>query len=123
MSDLKKVLLAANIKRAVIVDDAYDEVPQATDLALDAENWTQFFDDLNDEDKKGIEGLYPAYNAKRADELSIDDGFIAALWNGKEELRHEVIAPLFQRYTISKRDDLVYLARISHQVICKVSGG
>src|ERR1017187_1038 len=127
MSDLKQLLLTANIKQAVIVDDAYDQVPLATDMSLDRENWAQFFDDLNDADKNQLRGLFPRYDQLRADELQNQNDFIAVLWNERARLRGEVITPLFARYDRDKIQDLAYLETLKgrlreYGIHCETAG-
>ncbi len=113
MNDLETVLQGANVRRAVVVDDGYDEVPVAKDLAGDAARWRQFFEDLIPTDEIQINSFFPRYDDLRADELQSDDEFIALLWNHRTELRQEVIGPLFERYSTDKEDDLRYLKTIT----------
>lgn len=113
MSDLETVLQGANVRRAVVIDDGYDEVPVAKDLAEDAAEWSQFFEDLIPADENQIRSFFPRYDDLRADELPSEDEFIALLWNHRAELRQEVIGPLFERYTTDKEQDLRYLKTIT----------
>jgi hypothetical protein len=124
---LRDILQRAGIRRALVVDDAYDQVPLATDLVLDGEAWTQFFEDLNEEDKARIETIFPAYRQTRGDELRSNDDFISRIWRDRATLRPELIAPLFSRYEADKNQDLSYLATLTNALTefgleCNTSG-
>lgn len=82
MTDVAALLVQSKVSRALIIDDAYDEVPLAMDLAMDAEEWTHFFEDLRDDDTTVLRELYPGYDDVRGDELQGDDKFVVALWQG-----------------------------------------
>lgn len=43
---LAALLAEKGVRRALIVDDAYDPLPRAADLAEEGPQWTFFFDDL-----------------------------------------------------------------------------
>jgi hypothetical protein len=58
---LRDVLQTAGIRRALVVDDAYDQAPLAADVAIDSEAWAEFFEDLDDADKTHIETIFPGY--------------------------------------------------------------
>jgi hypothetical protein len=109
MSDVVALLARANISRALIVDDAYDAVPLAMDLAMDAEEWTHFFEDLLEDDKNVLREIYPRYDELRGDELQTDDGFVAALWHGSGRMRPELLDPLLARYRLASETDLAHL--------------
>ena len=109
MSDLPALIKRAAVKHAVVVDDAFDEVPIASDLIIDHESWTQFFDDLTEVDRKLIIDLFPKFETLRADELPSVDEFIAILWATREKLAPQTIGPLFDRYILDKKADLAYL--------------
>src|SRR5713101_2526822 len=109
MSDLRNLLRTAGIMRALVVDDAYDEVPRAADLSIDTESWTQFFEDITNEDKGRIRCLFPTYDSMRADQLRASDEFVSAVWNGRTAMRTEIVRPLFERYERDKAEDLRYL--------------
>jgi hypothetical protein len=113
MSELTSLLYAADVRRAVIIDDAYEETPIANDLSLDEENWGQFFEDLSENDIKLLRELFPSYDTLRADELRSNNGFVAVLWNNRERLRDEIVGPLFERYIRDKDQDLAYLETLT----------
>lgn len=112
MTDIAALLGQAQVLRALIVDDAYDETPLAMDLAVDFEEWTHFFEDLTDEDNAILREIYPAYVDTRADQLQSDDGFVSVLWHAADRLRPELLAPLFARYRSASETDLARLGSL-----------
>ena len=82
------------------------------DLAIDADEWTHFFEDLRDEDVAILHELYPKYAALRADELQSDNDFVEALWRGAARMRRELLDPLLARYRGASATDLAYLAAL-----------
>lgn len=113
MSELTNLLERANVKRAVIVDDAYEQTPLARDLANDDTNWGRFFEDVNDDDLARLKIIFPPYEGMRADELRNSDAFVAALWQHRPEIRKEIIDQLFDRYDQDKAADLGYLQTLT----------
>src|SRR5581483_3018920 len=109
MNEIKTIVQTANVKAAVIVDDAYDEVPLATDLTIDAKNWPRFFEDLNEEEKKILAQFFPQFGELRGDQLSGLNEFISVLWREQSKFRPEVIGPLFERFKNDRAQDLGYL--------------
>jgi hypothetical protein len=112
MTDVAALLAQSNIKSALIVDDAYDEVPLAMDLALDAEEWTHFFEDLVEDDRVVLRELYPGYDRLRGDQLQADDDFVSALWRGSGRIRPELLDPLLARYRAASENDLTHLGAL-----------
>lgn len=112
MTELRILLEKANVRRVLVVDDAYDQVPLPSDLSTEADEWTQFFDDLTDEDTATIRTIYPRFDDARADELRVSEEFVAALWQHRSQLSPEVVDPLFSRYDLGAAKDLEYLAAL-----------
>lgn len=71
------VLKEAGFGSALIVDDAFDDVPIAADLS--AEAWTTFIDDIVT-DIEAVEGAFPQYHQIPADELRTSDDFARAMY-------------------------------------------
>src|ERR1700733_2413819 len=115
MNSLARLLEQANVRSALIVDDAYDQAPLASDL-LDADEWTHFFEDLDDNDIRMLRSIYPRYDDVRADELQSADDFISAIWENREQLRSEIVKPLFARYVMDSTTDLAYLTDLVGQI-------
>ncbi|MBK6637821.1 MAG: hypothetical protein IPG34_09180 [Rhodocyclaceae bacterium] len=78
MAELAEILASANITKALIVDDAIDEVPRADDLSIDGQQWTHFFDDLQPADQDALNVAFPGYTDLAAEDLQQSDGFVAA---------------------------------------------
>ena len=112
MTEIAALLAQANVRRALIVDDAYDRIPLAMDLAIDADEWTHFFEDLREEDVAILRELYPKYDAFRGDELQNDDAFVAALWRGNGRIQAELLDPLLARYRSASQTDLAHLGTL-----------
>lgn len=112
MTDVAALLARSKVTSALIVDDAYDEVPLAIDLATDAEEWTKFFDDVREDDKVVLRELHQGYDSIRADVLQTDDKFIATLWHKGNRLRCDLIDPLFARYRQAIATDRAHLVSL-----------
>lgn len=113
MAELQTILRGAKIQRAVVVDDGYDDVPLAKDLALEADDWNNFFDDLTQDEAAKLAEVYPRYAEFRADALSCDNEFVATLWQNQKNLRQEIIEPLFAGYISDKKLDRGYLKEVT----------
>ena len=50
MTELKELLEARGIRKAVVIDDVFDAVPRAEEL--NDGDWSNFFDDLDEEGKE-----------------------------------------------------------------------
>ena len=116
MTDLPERLVAAGVRRAVIVDDVYDAVPLAADLAIDVEEWTNFFDDLGEDDRETLRGIAPEFDALDADQLRTSNGFVRSLWQTRDQLRPELIGPVFARYIGDMVQDREYVDDLQRQL-------
>lgn len=106
MSDLSELLVRSGVVKALVIDDAFDPIPLASDLMIELDEWTNLFDDLTEEDKAKLETIYPPYAQQRADELRDSDLFVEAIWTSKDALTKGVLDPLFGRYVQDNADDL-----------------
>ena len=113
---LAALLDEKGIRRALIVDDAYDPLPRAEDLANVQQQWTFFFDDLTDDDRDILHEIHPGYGGMGAEELVQSDAFVLALWQARERLRNELINPLFERYDRDMADDMRFLEALQRQL-------
>jgi hypothetical protein len=95
MSELSALLERENIRKVLVVDDAFDTVPKAQDLLIEDSEWTHFFEDLDESDRAALNALYPGFDGERADRLRESDDFIAALWRNAGTIRAELLEPLF----------------------------
>lgn len=109
MTTLAELLAEKEILRALVVDDAYDPLPRAADLTIDVDEWTNFFDDLQDADAGIIRGFAPEYDALPTAELPASNSFVATLWRNRNSLRPELIDPVFARYDADMATDLAYV--------------
>jgi hypothetical protein len=109
VTSLADLLAEKGVRRALVVDDAFDRTPRAADLTIDANEWTNFFDDLQVGDEEAIRAFAPEYDRLPAAELPGDDGFVAKLWSHRTELRKELIDPVFARYDADMASDLEYV--------------
>lgn len=110
IAEAKLLLEDQGFKRAVIVDDAFDENPQPGDL--DQQLWDTFFDDWTQNDEARISSDYLDVDVSEADpsELARDPRFVAALWNARSDIQASV--PLFEdfeRAQVAKRAELAPL--------------
>lgn len=127
MTDLNTLLVRANVRRALVVDDVCDAIPLATDLALDGDEWTHFFEDLNDDDRTLLREIYADFDKHRADDLPTVDEFVGSLWSSRERLRPELIEPLFSRYVTDATTDRAYIeslvaALVGFGLTCETAG-
>lgn len=103
------MLECSNVTRAVIIDDAYQLVPAAKDIAVDAD-WSSFFADVTPH-RNIIVAAFPEFDEIGADALQKSDGFVAALWNAQAELP-TLIDPLFSGYERAREGDSAFLAKL-----------
>lgn len=104
---LRALLEQRNLKRALIVDDACDLVPTAGDVGIENEQWDIFGDDWGPH-REVIAGAYGSLEGRRLDELKAQDGFVAALWSIRDELK-DLLDPLFRAYDVTQQADAHYV--------------
>lgn len=108
MKNLKEVLADARIANALIVDDAYDPIPLATDLEADVGEWTTLFADISRAEAQEIAKVFPDYEGTHADELRSSRLFVETLWTHRG-ICPRLLDPLFARYEADKASDLKHL--------------
>jgi hypothetical protein len=96
MTDLKPLIEERGLKKATIIDDAFDLVPRPDELT--AEGWGLFFDDLGDDDLKLVQEIFPDYDATSREDLQTSQPFITVLWNHRDRLSPAVREPLLREY-------------------------
>lgn len=111
---LADLLKSKDLKKALIVDDAVDEVPLASDLSGLADEWATFAADLEDEHRELIDRAYPLPNA-RFDDKIVDDGYVAAVWALREQL-DGLAKPVFERYVASQQTDMGHVERVRERL-------
>lgn len=128
MTELKELLQSVGVVKALIVDDAYDECPRASDLSLDIDAWDIFVADLIPEDDEFFQNIFPELGGKKfSGALRGSDEFIRALWKNKDKFRDKLADPLFARYATEKFADLekvdkLYEALEKLGLKCETSG-
>ena len=96
MTELLKLLEENEIRKAVVIDDVFDEVPRADELNED--NWTVFFDDLDEDGHELLSDLYPEYDKTSQDDLKQSQEFISLVWRRRERLPADARETLFSEY-------------------------
>jgi len=113
MTTLNQLLEQKQVRHVLVVDDAYDPLPKASDLSIDGAEWTNFFDDLTDADAEVLRSFAPEYDELEAAALPASDTFVAAVWQNRELLRPELIQPVLARYQDDMAQDLEYLNQLT----------
>src|SRR5437879_2761632 len=109
MTDLKAILEAANITKALIVDDAIDDTPLPADLSSDGDQWTHFFDDLSGPEQTALTEAFPDYANTEAEDLQKSDRFVEFLWLNKDVIAPKLCQDLFARYSADMQADMAHL--------------
>ena len=105
---LEEALKDSGIANVLVVDDCFDEVPLANDLADIDEAWSNFHDDWTAETEEIIAKVYHG-QLDEPHELRQDDDYIAALWHSRLEVGAE---PIFEAYEATQRLDSEVAARL-----------
>lgn len=105
---LAELLARRGIKRALIVDDACDEVPRAVDLTAGPGEWATFGADLMPEQRDLIEQRTPDTAGLTFDQKTTDDRYVAAVWTVRNQL-DGLADPLFEGYEAQRGADLGYV--------------
>ena len=105
-----------DIHTAIVVDDAYDPVPRASDLITVEDEWFNFFADLTDEDRASILEFYPQFENVSEGELRSSDSFVAELWDRRGNLRKALVDPLFELYDRDSRQDLDFIGSVEQSL-------
>ena len=95
MTDIAQLLTDGGIRKAVVIDDAFDEAPRRDDL--DVDSWNTFWDDIVAYEG-AIREIYPAYVDSEREDLQDSNDFISSLWEHRASLPEGVRANLFEDY-------------------------
>lgn len=109
------VLKAAGFESALIIDDAFDEIPIAADLVMDAEAWSIFIADIGD-DIEHIEAAFPNYRIMDANALRDSNEFVRAMYGLKDKLRPELWNTLFGSYERDHASDREFLRKLQKRL-------
>jgi hypothetical protein len=115
MNAVADILKNAGFNSALIVDDAFDDVPIAADLAMDMEAWSIFIDDVGT-DLAIIEKAFPGYRDMDANELRASDDFVRAMYALREKLRPDLWNTLFEAYERDRAADREFLAKLTERL-------
>jgi hypothetical protein len=115
---MNQLFQSANIKSALIVDDAFDPVPRASDLSvLNTGEWERFFEDRTSEDDLVLHEVWPDYSVNTdVTRLRESDEFVEAIWNHQKKLRSDWVEPLFVRFKEERGTDQQYLTGLQDQL-------
>ena len=119
MSDkLIKLIENNDIQRVLVIDDAYDDYPLAEDLSRQEDQWSNFFNDLEDEQINQISSVYPNYMQMGSEDLMNDNEFIKTIWD--IYIRSPKVEPfknLFEQYHTDKNNDKNMLNPLINKLI------
>ncbi|SFJ38513.1 hypothetical protein [Methylobacterium brachiatum] len=109
---LAELLKVKGLNTALVVDDAIDEVPLASDLSGLTDEWATFAIDLEEKHKQLIDEAYPVATGRRFDDKIVDDGYVAAIWRLRDQL-DGLADPVFEHYVASQTTDKAYVDRLT----------
>ena len=109
------VFKTAGFESVLIIDDAFDEIPIAADLAMDAEAWSIFIDDIGP-DLEHIEEAFSDYHKMDANALRESNDFVRAMYGLKGKLRFELWNTLFESYDRDHAADLEFLDKLKKRL-------
>lgn len=110
MMELQKLLKDSGIRKAVVIDDVFDDVPRPDEL--DEGDWSNFFDDLGEDGDKTLADQYPEYEEASRDDLRVSQKFIAIVWENRTKLPQEACDHLFRNYENTKTTERTRLDQL-----------
>ena len=110
---LQTLLLDRGLDTAIIVDDGYDSVPLAQDMAIYEDAWSNFFADIG-EDRQTLVEVYPDFEKTTGPNLQRSDEFVATVWGAKDRIRPELWSSLFGAYDQTKSSDRTFLTNLEN---------
>lgn len=105
---LKDLLDQRGITGALIVDDACDAAPLASDLADQGDQWSIFAQDLEPEQRELIESALPEGVSANFAERIADDRYVETVWRLRDQLG-AVAAPVFETYLQRQLTDMAFV--------------
>lgn len=112
---LSTLLNDRGIRNALIVDDVFDVVPTAADVSSENEAWSNFNDDLTQEQRARIVEEYPEVGTMRFDECIADDKYVEVIWQLRDELGGTA-APIFEAYSADQAADETYVRLVKERL-------
>lgn len=113
---IAELVKAAGFEKALIIDDAIDEVPTAADLAMDADAWSIFVADIGD-DIEHVEAAFPDYKNLDGNALRDSNEFVQAMYGLKDKLRPDLWNTLFQAYERDQASDREFLRKLEKRLV------
>lgn len=110
MMELRKLLEDSGIRKAVVIDDVFDDVPRPDEL--DEGDWSNFFDDLGEDGHKFLADQYLGYKDASLDDLIVSQEFIAFVWENRTKLPQEAYKHLFLKYENTKTTEQTRLDQL-----------
>lgn len=107
---LANLMQENGIRKACIVDDANDSMPELKDLTSLSNEWDILLDDIpqNDDLITAISERIPEIDINHLSKGDIDNKFIQVLWSLKDKFPNELNA-LFEAYQSTKLSDTKYV--------------
>tara|TARA_R110000824_G_scaffold119252_1_gene273267 strand:- start:193 stop:2106 length:1914 start_codon:yes stop_codon:yes gene_type:complete len=96
MIELRALLEEKQIRKAVVIDDVFDDAPRPDEL--DHGDWATFFDDLGNDGHDTLEALFPGYKDADTADLQDSQDFIDVIWKNRQSLPRSPIKTLFNDY-------------------------
>ncbi len=103
MTELSKLLEDSGIRKAVVIDDVFDDAPRPDEL--NEVDWPNFFDDLGEDGNRLLAELYNGYEEASTDELKVSQTFITVVWENRARLPQTACAHLFSDYEHTKANE------------------
>lgn len=111
---MEELLRETNVRTAAIIDDVYDEVPRAEDVA-ESQGWPSFIDDLVGEVEL-IKAVFPDYDAFSAEQLRDSDEFVGAVWGLRDTISERLWNLLFEEYSRALQTDRKFLSDLESRL-------
>ncbi|UKV13304.1 hypothetical protein L6172_14740 [Thalassospiraceae bacterium SW-3-3] len=86
------------VTRALIVDDGVDPSPFVSDLGNVSDEWSVFWADLNADDKKLLNNIYPEYKDKDAEDLIQNQEFVSLMFENREAFSSVALVKVFETF-------------------------
>ena len=110
MTGLRALLEERGVRKAVVIDDVFDDAPRPDEL--DEGDWSTFFDDLGEEDRERLAGFFPAFEDTDHGDLQKSQEFIDVLWANRKGLPAGPSETLFRDYEITNAAERAGLERL-----------
>lgn len=108
MSDIQRVR-EAGIRKAIIVDDGYDDSPRVSELEGE-DAWDAFFDDMYGDSPARIREIFPDFDEQEREDLKLSQKFITALWDERDGIE-DLLGGLFDTYEKKQEETKPFLAQ------------